>query len=271
MDQYINSHATSMEQAGQEAVGCFVAGTLVHTQVGLRPIEHIKVGDYVLSKPEDGSGETAYKRVVNTFEFEDKETWFISWEDMTLLQQLWDGKLTQQQYLDACGNSFVVTTPNHPFWVVSSDGEVLSYDESGIDLGPPFPQRQWIRADHVAPGMTLMLPDGREVHVLHSKRVYNSDKGGKGWVGLERDMARGLEINFENHELIPHVAIHSWRFAENKYVFEGLVENKNESFADDWPPGSAPYSWYRSKVYNLEVEDFHTYFVDSMGVWVHNS
>lgn len=61
------------KNTNENAVGCFVAGTLVHTKEGLGPIEQIKVGDYVLSKPEEGGGETAYKRVVNTFEFEDKK------------------------------------------------------------------------------------------------------------------------------------------------------------------------------------------------------
>lgn len=69
------------KNTNQNAVGCFVAGTLVHTRDGLRPIEQIQVGDYVLSKPEDGNGETAYKRVVNTFEFADKEAWFVSWQE----------------------------------------------------------------------------------------------------------------------------------------------------------------------------------------------
>jgi hypothetical protein len=32
----------------------FVAGTLIHTQTGLKPIEQIQVGDFVLSKPESG-------------------------------------------------------------------------------------------------------------------------------------------------------------------------------------------------------------------------
>jgi hypothetical protein len=44
-----------------------VAGTLVHTDKGLMPIEQLKVGDMVLSKDESNTGEQAYKRVVSTF------------------------------------------------------------------------------------------------------------------------------------------------------------------------------------------------------------
>lgn len=44
-----------------------VAGTLVHTDKGLVPIEQLKVGDMVLSKHESNTGEQAYKRVVSTF------------------------------------------------------------------------------------------------------------------------------------------------------------------------------------------------------------
>ncbi|TDM06778.1 MAG: hypothetical protein C4K60_11380 [Ideonella sp. MAG2] len=50
----------------QNPIFCFAAGTLVHTKQGLMPIEQIKVGDWVLSKHESGSGEQAYKRVTRT-------------------------------------------------------------------------------------------------------------------------------------------------------------------------------------------------------------
>jgi hypothetical protein len=49
-----------------EKPACFIAGTLVHTDQGLVPIEQIKVGDRVLSAPESGEWELAYKRVVKT-------------------------------------------------------------------------------------------------------------------------------------------------------------------------------------------------------------
>ena len=90
----------------------FVAGTLVHTDKGLVPIEQIKVGDRVLSKPESGEGELAYKPVVNTFEFEDKEVWFV--EVSTVFSQsredMMSGKVKFSQ------DTFIVT-PNNQFWI----------------------------------------------------------------------------------------------------------------------------------------------------------
>ena len=45
--------------------GCFMAGTLVITKEGLKPIEEVKIGEYVLSISEE-SGETSYKKVTDT-------------------------------------------------------------------------------------------------------------------------------------------------------------------------------------------------------------
>ena len=45
--------------------GCFIAGTLVTTRSGLRPIEEIKIGDYVLSRNEE-TRENSYKKVTDT-------------------------------------------------------------------------------------------------------------------------------------------------------------------------------------------------------------
>ena len=42
----------ALDEMRLPAVGCFVAGTLVHTKDGLKPIEQIKIGDWVLSRPE---------------------------------------------------------------------------------------------------------------------------------------------------------------------------------------------------------------------------
>ena len=45
--------------------GCFIAGTLVTTRSGLKPIEEIVIGDYVLSRNEE-TGEASYKKVIET-------------------------------------------------------------------------------------------------------------------------------------------------------------------------------------------------------------
>ena len=84
--------------------GCFVAGTLVHTNEGLRPIEQIKVGDYVLSKPESGTGELSYKRVSRTFAYDDKEVFFVSWNYLNPATNRYDSE-------------FVVVTGEHPFFL----------------------------------------------------------------------------------------------------------------------------------------------------------
>ena len=45
--------------------GCFIAGTLVTTRSGFKPIEEIVIGDYVLSRNEE-TGEDSYKKVIDT-------------------------------------------------------------------------------------------------------------------------------------------------------------------------------------------------------------
>lgn len=61
------------------AAGGFVAGTQVQLNYGSsqrrKAIEHIEVGDLVLAMPENGIGAPAGKRVINTFEFEQKPIW----------------------------------------------------------------------------------------------------------------------------------------------------------------------------------------------------
>ena len=42
----------------------FVAGTLIHTDKGLVPIQELKVGDMVLSKDESGEGDLVYSKSI---------------------------------------------------------------------------------------------------------------------------------------------------------------------------------------------------------------
>jgi len=72
---------------------CFVAGTLVSTEDGNKPIEEIKAGDLVWSENPE-TGEKALKRVVQTF---------INETDVLVHVFI--------------GEQEIITTEEHPFWV----------------------------------------------------------------------------------------------------------------------------------------------------------
>ncbi|MFZ6760928.1 polymorphic toxin-type HINT domain-containing protein [Undibacterium sp. Ji50W] len=117
----INGSTQTVKDSG----GCFVKGTLVHTQNGLVPIENIRVGDWVLSQPEE-TGELAYRFVANTFVYQDKDIYRVSY-------------VNEQGILES-----IFATPNHPFWVK--------------DVG-------WVRADHLHINQVLELKDRSNVTV----------------------------------------------------------------------------------------------------------
>ncbi|MFZ6745459.1 polymorphic toxin-type HINT domain-containing protein [Undibacterium sp. JH2W] len=149
---------------------CFVAGTLVHTKEGLKPIEDICVGDWVLSYPENEDTpshirmeqEYFYKQVTKTFIYDDKPIVHIT-------------------YVQPGGEkvaSPLRVTPDHPFYV-SKVG--------------------WVPCGELRFGSTLEA------------------------------------ANFGN-------------------LLVTKVKQTGES----------------ARVYNIEVDEYHTYYVEKLGVWVHN-
>lgn len=104
----------------------FCAGTLVHTDKGLVPIEQIKVGDMVLSRPEDGDENTPteYKRVTRTFKSPEKQRVIavaipslIGWDiiDKDHIDGHWV-PAKQIRKLPRYKESYIYCTENHPFW-----------------------------------------------------------------------------------------------------------------------------------------------------------
>ena len=202
-----------------EPGACFAAGTLVHTKEGLVPIEQIKVGDYVLSKPENG-GEQAYKRVLKTFEYPEETVIQILY---ALMEDL--GKASRPAYP-------LTVTPNHPFWL-SRSGWTAAREISANS------------ADH---GDNYELIDGTNVIPDGIQKLFISDLPGVGWMGNAVGSSIGALWDFVNHKLI----------ANDVPVREDILDDEVED------------PFLRLTVYNLEVEDFHTYYVGKHGVWVHN-
>ena len=119
---------------------CFVAGTLVVTEDGFRPIEEIKAGDVVLSWNEE-SGKLGYNKVAQTFVRTTELIYQITYEDGTFLETTW----------------------NHPFYI-KGRGWVKAKDLRDGDLS--FTSSS-IRGDSRELKVTSVFVDERE------ERVYN--------------------------------------------------------------------------------------------------
>jgi hypothetical protein len=211
-----------------EPGACFAAGTLVHTREGLVPIEQIKVGDWVLSKPENGR-ERAYKRVVKTFA--------LAPERVIEVRYHGDGN---QKLFDR-----ITCTANHPFWV----------DELGWTSAENL-YRNWTRENW------LELADGRNVRAYGTRNIYVSDQSGVGWLPAHSGAMDepGNLWDYVNHRLVAHdvMALQDVQDHEEKFHDPRFYTFPDELFL-------------KLPVYNLEVEDFHTYYVGKHGVWVHNA
>jgi hypothetical protein len=119
--------------AGLTTKMCFVAGTLVHTPFGTRPIEAIRSGDLVLSRDER-TGQQAYKPVVDTVITRPSELHILRYGIDT----------------DANGSldSFdqLTTTAAHPFYVQGENAFVAAGD---LKLGDDFLLASGIAAELV--------------------------------------------------------------------------------------------------------------------------
>ncbi len=212
--------------------GCFVAGTLVHTSQGLVPIEMIKIGDLVLSKPESGDGAAAYKRVVNTFRSKEKEVYEISY---------FGKKNGTVETLFATGN--------HPFWVKEIASLVLKAIDKQGEENPWAGKIGWNRLDHLEDGVELFeLADGSTGYPMKSgpRPVLCTKEEGVGFVLSDRKSDDGQIVDFRCGGALLQ--------AEMRFANEVDPEGRQEAF--------------KATVFNIEVEEFYSYFVGEAGVWV---
>ena len=219
--------------------GCFVAGTLVHTKEGLKPIEEIRVGDWVLSKPENGAGEQAYKRVTKTFRFENKEVMLLEFFTVAEFER---AKLIGDAF-DAIRNEmkqYLVATSNHPFWI-NGVGWTAAYNiDDAVRAGVP----------------TFQTANGDLAHAGYSGTLYREPLAtGVAWFEIPEAAEDGV---------IPVDLDHGEPQADLKW--SKLQSREGRKVGMQYPT-----STLHQTVYNIEVEDYHTYYVGRMGIWVHNT
>jgi VCBS repeat-containing protein len=206
-----------------EAEACFAAGTLVHTKEGLKPIEQIQVGDWVLSKHESGEGERDYKRVTKTFVHEDREVISIGV----------GGK-------QADGQNYycrLFVTPEHPIWV----------------RGKGWKEAAKVKA--VWPFIHVEVLSDIEPRVIGNYLLFKTTKETHAWVP-SMDNREGME----SHGTLIDMATLEFTGEHIHYYDQSVPVNYRKR----------PEHRFTTTVYNIEVEDFHTYFVTKDGIWVHN-
>ena len=250
---------------------CFVAGTLVHTNKGLVPIDQIKVGDMVLSRDENNpDGENAYKRVLSTFKSAEKQ------------------RIIYQSYITEEGYGYLFCTEDHPFWADRLIDQKIDIDENGRKILHREPEG-W------TPALGL---EGTECHILRTfddilvgvgtfddgskllgaicpdpdcqiVRVYNPSDA-MGIVDFRSNkplILKGGGIKFNSITsvmtgcLLPTEEVREYPNTDNHPDIQAIVPLLKYGECDHE---------YCDYVYNIEVEDYHTYFVGHTGIWVHN-
>lgn len=216
------SSASTAKAAGASGLGAggFAAGTLVHTKEGLKPIEEIQVGDWVLSKPGNG-GEQAFKRVTQTLTHPPERVVRVDY---------------QKPDAPSGHCASIVATPNYLF-CTKVDGWVAAIRLQGFGPGKYY----------------FEAADVRSIKLWDITNIFISNESGVGWTS-ERRTTR------------TDTAGHLWDFIGKRLIAASVPAI---DVVRDIEYSSSPQDLYfKLPVHNLEVEDFHTFFVGQHGVWV---
>jgi hypothetical protein len=240
----------------EEKQSGFVAGTLVHTDKGLVPIQNVKVGDLILSSPERGNGTVReYKRIANTFKTESEDIWQLGLLCYKKIDNSDDLLMIKE---------FVYLTKRHPVYLVDSDEF------------RPNESNKWMVASDLIPDERILLITNegeRKYDVASIKPVYqiDLDKGFCEQQDAWSDFHSFVKFNkVESYETIGYwnstpydYEVSKGNFREFDYSIDENLQNlMGENISD---------KILQMPVFNLEVIDFHTYFVGELGLWVHDA
>lgn len=237
------------------------------TDKGMVSIEKIQVGDMVLSKSET-TGEKTYKRVLRTFRTEDQELRTLCAEGA--MNE--DGSELLVEYLFA--------TPGHPIWVNGRGWMPLADLEQCWEFHKiddwSFERANGDQAEFFLEMSALGVPPISLLDATKSAFVTTDVHGVDGHLGYC--------MRFDGRSQVDHInadyndggypmrfsRVPDYRVVKSpvRIVFQGATFT-----CDDWEGLdnlSTNMETLRTTVFSLEVEDFHTYYVGELGLWVHN-
>ena len=126
----------------------------------------------------------------------------------------------------------LTTTANHPFWLVGQGWA----DAGEVNTWPGKESR-------------LLLCDGRQMVTIGKSKIYQTSTTNIGWMSSVGNLTDEPGAEWDS---------------KNECVHRASVPAEDGIQDLAYPP------LLQIPVYNIEVEDFHTYFVGKEGVWVHN-
>lgn len=247
----------------------FVAGTLVHSDKGLVPIQDVKIGDMVLSRDQHkAEGELVYKPVLRTIVTENVPVFFATFTP----ESVDDLPFHQQNNFDLYVD--MLCTANHLLWIQN---------------------RGWVKASDISMNDVAILQSGESafcetVDTKSLEPVFYTDKYNVGYIpdlleqrnhGRFVDLNTGRTLSFGGYD-----PVFKKLFVQDADWQQRLLEQTPAELRDnaefynfrtgfwqndagiDWAEGEGPVT---TTVYNIEVADTHTYFIGEQGLWVYDS
>ena len=237
----------------------FPAGTLINTDKGLIKIHEIKLGDMVLSRSEWGGKDapTEYRRVSRTFCSGEKLIYRLVYVD--------NDEFEKYEY--ASGKKLKVN-------VLFASEEYLVWNETEKDWMPTFALKighyvELSSFDSNKAYTVLSVYPVLKVDNYHIKSNKEAliDLSHIGFCYGNKNAANDMIIFKTNNEIQAYT-IPDWNSEYNFEYSYTEIPKQDIDYLDTLDVTTNGI--LSTNVYNLEVEDFHTYFIGEDGIWVHD-
>ncbi len=230
----------------------FVAGTLVHTDKGLVPIQEIKVGDRVLSRPERGGqgAPTECKLVTRVFHSGKNILYRILYIDTDNANNF-----MANHHLHKIPNLTVLfISEDHLLWVKGMNGWVFAYQlRNGESTLVSLNSKKTYEVISISPVYGEESNDGVESGICPETSA-RSD-----FDMLVMDSPCGLKVH------------NVYQVGTGLYDFEHSYKSMSAEEISTTNISEQTGDLFSANTYTLEVEDYHTYFVGHDGIWVHDN
>ena len=233
----------------------FVAGTLVHTDKGLLPIQNLQVGDYVLSRSIN-ENETQFKKILRVLDSSKTVIYRIIHID------------NQENYIqgEKIKAKALFAAENHQFWI--EEIKCWKSVQDFVEYETVISSLKTNKGNTVVSTYPVFAIEVNECDVISSKNIMQIEKIGH---CTQENLRPDIDaILFSN---INGVQIHKYEnwneLFDVDYDLKVINIEMVESL-ENLDINTSP-NFFNTEIYNIEVEDCHNYFVGHDGILVGDS